>query len=123
MLNCAIILACLLQGVGDVKLKEGVRIVGIKPEMAVAITVIDSIYRMHGQELVITSAVEGKHSKISRHYLGYAIDTRTFYFDQDALPDVQRDIQNALGDDFYIEHEGNHFHIQFNPKQLTTIEG
>jgi len=119
MANCLIIIVCLLQGVNDVKLKDGVRIAGIRPEMTVAMMVVDAVYRKHDRELVVTSAVEGAHSKTSRHYLGMAIDCRTFFFDQSKIPQIMREIQNALGDDFYVEFEGDHFHIQFSPKALT----
>lgn len=119
MLNCAVIFACLFQGLDDMKIKKGVRLTGIQPEMVIAMTIADQVYRKHGQELVITSGIEGNHHRTSRHYLGYAIDTRTNYFNENEIPIVQRDLVDALGDDFYIQFEGNHFHIQFSPKTIT----
>jgi hypothetical protein len=118
MFTCAIIFSCLFQGY-EMKIKPGVRITGLRPEMVLAATIADSVYKKYGQELVITSAIEGKHSKTSRHYLGFAIDTRTHYFTENEIPNVQRDLVESLGDDFYIQYEGNHFHIQFSPKTIT----
>lgn len=114
---CAIIFACLFQGY-DMKIKEGVRITGLKPEIVLAATIVDSVYRKYGRELVITSGVEGSHSKTSRHYLGYAIDCRTRFFLENQIPQVHREIVAALGDDYYVEFEGNHFHVQFSPEVL-----
>ena len=115
-----LIIAFLMQGVNEVQIKPGVRLTGMKPEMSFVMPVIDSVYRKWGVEFVVTSGVEGKHSKTSRHYLGFAIDSRTRDFNPSDIPEVQKDLETALGDDFYVEFEGNHFHIQFSPKALTS---
>jgi len=101
-----------------VQIKPGVRITGMKAEMAMVMPVIDSVYRKWGVEFVVTSGVEGKHSKTSRHYLGLAIDARTRDFDPSDIPEVQKDLKNALGDDFIVIFEGNHFHFAFKPRAL-----
>ena len=102
------------------QIKEGVRLTGLKPEIVLAASVADSVYKQYGQELVITSGIEGSHSKTSRHYLGYAIDCRTHYFTENQIPKIQQDLVNALGSDYYVQYEGNHFHIQFSPQEITS---
>jgi len=101
------------------QIKPGVRLTGLSSEMVLAATIADSVYRNFGKELVITSAVEGKHSRTSRHYTGHALDLRTRDFSPDDIPKVQKMLEEFLGDDFYLEFEGNHFHVQFSPKTIT----
>jgi len=95
-------------------IKKGVRMLGLKPEILVALIVCDRIYTENGQTLVVTSAVDGKHSKKSKHYLGLAIDTRTRYFSLSTLVRVGKQIREALGSEYYVIIESNHIHIQFN---------
>lgn len=102
------------------RIKAGVRIHGLRPEMTVATQIIDGIYRSHDSELVITSALDGKHSAGSLHYTGAAIDARTRNLSH--LDDTRRQglvvaVRDALGDDFDVIDEGNHLHIEFQPKK------
>ena len=53
----------------------------MKPEAVIGIMVSDSIFAPAGKELVVTSGVEGRHSRGSAHYQGCAFDLRI------ALPD------------------------------------
>lgn len=100
------------------KIKTGVRLTGLQPQMVLAAIIVDGVYQRYGQELVITSGVEGSHSETSRHYAGLAIDCRTRYFDPDDIPTIKAALEEALGDDYLVLFEGNHFHIGFKPKVL-----
>lgn len=62
------------------KLKKGVKVIGIRPGLLVALMVADGIYLKKGKELVVTSINEGKHSATSFHYSGAGVDLRTRYF-------------------------------------------
>lgn len=101
------------------KIKEGVRLTGLQPIMVMAAIVINDVYQRNGQELVITSAVDGVHSKHSRHYLGYALDLRTRYFDKHHIPAIVDALREALGDDYYVKAESDHIHVSFKPLTLT----
>ena len=101
------------------KIKSGVRLTGLQPQMVLAAIIAEGVYRKYNVEFVITSGVEGNHSGTSRHYLGYAIDTRTRDFRHAHIPKVLRDLKEALGDDFFVIFEKNHFHISFKPKTIT----
>ena len=97
------------------KLKEGVRIVGVKPELLIGLMVAEQIFLEHGSELVVTSIIDGKHKQKSKHYSGNAADLRIWYLD-DAQKTVE-DLQKALGDDFVVILESDHIHMHYEPKE------
>lgn len=59
------------------KIKSGVSIRGIQPEMFIAYSIVADHFHQNGITCVITSATEGRHEKASLHYIGHAIDLRT----------------------------------------------
>ncbi len=63
------------------KIKDGVIMQGLQLEMRFILIEADKIWKELGEELVITSALDGTHSAGSLHYYGYALDFRTRYFD------------------------------------------
>ncbi len=98
------------------KIKKGVRVGGLQPEMLLAIAIIEPISLSFSQELVITSAIDGIHSKTSRHPLGYAIDIRTR--DMTDSERAAKAMQESLGDEYFVLHESTHIHVQFNSTQI-----
>ena len=98
------------------KIKPGVRIFGIRPELVLAFHIADKIFEKYGIELVITSVIDGKHSKGSLHYIGAAGDMRTRDASEAVSRSITRDLKEALGDDFDVIFEGNHIHMEFQPK-------
>lgn len=97
------------------KLKPGVRLLGLRPEMTVALLAAHTVYG--DRELVITSVVDSKHSRGSLHYKGLAIDLRTRNLDNRAEAQLIRDaLAEALGDEFDVVLERNHLHIEYDPK-------
>lgn len=97
------------------KLKSGVRVGHVKPPIVLCFYIIEPVLELYGQELVVTSICDGKHSKNSKHYLGYACDIRTWQLTENGtIQEAAKDIQNALGEEYYIAVESDHIHIQFN---------
>ena len=106
------------------RLKPGVRLLGIKPETWAIVLAAEPIWRDHGvPTLWITSAVDGVHMRASEHYAGLALDLRTH--ELRALGKevwrVAQQLQEALGEDFDVIHESvalpnEHIHAQYNPK-------
>ncbi len=97
------------------KIKEGVSLLGFHPEMLVALMIADKILDRYGAKTVITSGVEGTHSKkTSKHYVGYGLDLRSRDVAEDERQDCADEISAALGDEFYCAFEINHFHISYN---------
>jgi len=99
-----------------IRLKEGVKAAGLRPEAMLAIIVALSVYQEFGYELVITSLVDGKHSRGSLHYSGAGIDTRTRHMVDAHKKQVADEIQVRLGPDFDVVLEKDHIHIEFQPK-------
>jgi len=99
------------------RLKKGVRVGGVSPEISVAIMVVDSIYGTFSRELVITSMCEDTHSERSAHYRGDAFDCRTYYFNDDQKEQLVTNVERALGTDFIVILEEDHLHVQFSPKK------
>ena len=100
-------------------LKPGVRLLGIRPELVVAIIVARDIWSKHNAPFVITSCVDGTHTRASKHYTGCAVDLRTHGLTNPA--GAVRDLQTALGLDFDVIHEGpgtpqEHIHLEWDPK-------
>ncbi len=77
-----------------------------------------------GYELIITSCTYGQHSRTSRHYLGTAIDIRTWTTPSSGvqLEDSRRmalvtALKNFLGRDWFVLDEGTHIHIDWRPQR------
>lgn len=96
------------------RIKPGVQLSGLKPEMILALLIVEPILVSFGQDLVVTSATDSKHSKNSRHYIGYGADLRSRDIPEPARDEAAREMSAALGSEFYVAFEINHFHIQFN---------
>ena len=97
------------------KIKDNsVKLAGLRPEVVVAMVIADQVYAKHDKAFVITSVTDGKHSDTSLHYTGNAFDCRIYDdIDNEALRD---EIKGKLNVDFDVVLEGNHIHIEFQPK-------
>lgn len=96
-------------------IKQGVRVLGLRPEIVLALLVAESTFLLHGSDLVVTSAIEGTHSRASIHYTGGAVDLRR-PLDPATAQAVARDLKADLGDDFDVVLEVDHIHVEFQPK-------
>lgn len=96
-------------------IKSGVRTLGIRPEIVLALAEVRESYASHGQlkDFVITSVVEGAHKRASLHYTGAAADLRRPVLRAD---EIVADAKGRLGDDFDIVLEGDHLHLEWQPK-------
>jgi hypothetical protein len=100
-------------------IKKGVNPAGIRPELLVALIVANGVWAKHGEELVVTSLNDSKHSKTSLHYAGQGADLRTRYFSNEEAEEVAQDLRDALGNspDYDIIVESNHIHMEWQPKR------
>ena len=94
-------------------IKAGVRITGIQPEIVLAISIADSIYRSYREVLAVTSLLDGKHMRASLHYVGAAVDVGIPVTDVSA---VVLALRAALGENYDVVLETDHIHIEFQPK-------
>jgi hypothetical protein len=99
------------------RLKQGVSLKKIQPQVALAAIIINDIYEQYDIECVITSVCDGKHKPNSKHYEGLALDIRTNNIpDMNMKAQIEKDIKSALEDDFDVVFEGDHYHIEYDPE-------
>jgi hypothetical protein len=104
-----------------IELKTGVRILGLRPEMLLAVQVAESLWQAEGVTLVVTSAMDGVHSANSGHYRGCAVDFRTNTLAPGRVAAVVRALAAALGPDFFVLYEAEgtpnaHCHAEYRPQ-------
>ncbi len=98
------------------KLKPGVRLTGIRPEILFAVMAAERAYNRAGHELVVTSCVDGKHGRGSLHDQGCAVDLRTRDVPADVMQAIVAEIREALGADFDVVLEQDHLHVEYDPE-------
>jgi len=98
------------------RLKKDVRILGLRPELALALFICEQVYRDVDTELVITSVIDGKHALGSLHYTGSAVDLRIRNLPDGEAERVRDHIAERLGNDFDAVLERDHIHLEFQPK-------
>jgi hypothetical protein len=101
----------------SISLKEGARVQGLAPETVLAITVAGDIFNRFKKEMVITSGTDGQHSHRSLHYTGHAVDIRSRHLTQDQKSAIARLLKDALGDEYDVVVEPDHFHVEFDPRK------
>ena len=94
-------------------LKTGVDISRLRPEIRKKLEDMEIIYfTIENKEMVITSTYEGVHSPGSLHYANLAVDLRH----RRSGPETVNAIRKKLGDDYDVVKEGDHIHIEYDPK-------
>lgn len=102
------------------KIKSGVRILGICPEVLLAASIAESVYLKYSAEATITAGIDSKHSRASMHYAGRAIDLRINNVKQDQWSHLRQDLADSLGADFDVLLESDHIHVEYEPKEPYT---
>ena len=97
------------------KLKEGASLEGVSWRMWTAAIKAEPLWRKRGAELVITSGSDGKHGQNSLHYKGLALDFRIWNLGG-AESDVLPELKAALGPEYDVVLEGDHFHVEYDPE-------
>ena len=102
-----------------IQFKAGVDIKGIGQEITLGVIVLDAVFSAHGAKTFITACRDGKHMEKSKHYIGDALDIRlasrwvtTANIDLTVLNEAR----TALGEQFDLVLESDHFHLEFDPK-------
>ena len=99
------------------KIKSGVNLTGVTTEMQHANAKAALVWQAMGQELVITSGMDGKHMEGSKHYTGDACDYRTHYFTSDKDVALAASIlRHRLGDNYDVVIEKTHIHCEYDPQ-------
>lgn len=101
------------------RFKKGVKLQGIRPELVLAIQAANDIFVGEGIELVITSILDGEHSRNSLHYAGSAFDIRTRGIHGSTVARIVAALNGALTVDFDVVLHPNHLHIEYQPRYAT----
>lgn len=100
------------------KLKDGVKLDGVQWRMFLAAVKAEEVYNRFGHVLTITSGSDGQHMPHSLHYKGLALDLRTFNVPRVQIQKIEKELKLALGNDYDVVFEKDHFHIEYDPKEV-----
>lgn len=98
-----------------VRTKPGVILRGLDNRMVPAIRTAATVWLKHGQTLVITSGLDGRHRKGSRHYIGLALDLRSRDMGMGERGLIARELRQALGNGYRVLVERDHIHVEHDP--------
>lgn len=101
------------------RIKNGVRIRKLCPELLLLLLVAESLRRevYDNKGITITSVSEGKHSRGSLHYDGKAVDIRSRDMAEPAgFVELLKDALGGLGSDYDVVLEKDHIHCEYQPK-------
>lgn len=99
------------------RLKPGVALSGVQPEIAIAIMVVDALYQDVGLELTVTSITDFVEGRVhnSFHPQGRAFDCRIWGLPTKQLQeDMVKRIKDALGPEFDVVLKSDHIHIELD---------
>lgn len=94
---------------------DSILVQGIRPELVLALQIVNDVYKSFNKELVITSIYDGDHSDTSLHYTGCAVDLR-IYADLDNEK-LRTEIERVLNIDYDVILESNHIHLEYQPRR------
>lgn len=92
------------------------RVHGLTSPMALAAVIATFTMDRHGYPAMITAGLDGKHMVGSLHYVGCAIDMRISHIPYGEREAIRLELAADLGDDYDVVLEGDHWHIEFQPK-------
>ena len=98
-------------------LKHSVIPTGIQTETLLAYVIAQQIYAKYGYDCIITSIVDGTHSRQSLHYVGFAIDLRIRHMEEPHKEEIFKEIKKALTTDYDVVLHSTHIHIEYQPKR------
>jgi len=76
---------------------------------------VDSVLHTFNLHAVVTSGLDGSHGEKSLHFQGRALDFRVN--DWKSTVEILAQIRKELGPDYDVIFEGNHVHIEYDPKK------
>jgi hypothetical protein len=87
-----------------------------RPVMWAAHELVVEVFDSFGSGTMITSALDGTHSKGSLHYKGLATDYRIWNVPEARRSELRSQVAETLGDDFDVVLESTHLHVEYDPK-------
>lgn len=98
------------------KLKAGASLKDVSWRMFDAAIKVESVLAHFAVDMVITAGTDGQHMVGSLHYKGLALDIRTRDMKPEDKEPARAAIKAVLGAEFDVVLEGDHFHIEYDPK-------
>ena len=98
--------------------KDGAVITTMPPVVLDGIIEIAMIFARNGYPFVITEKDGGKHMDGSLHYTGFAIAFRSWVVHVAKRPALLAQLKRALGSDWDVIEEDDHFHAEYQPKKV-----
>lgn len=98
------------------KVKPHVILRGLDRKMRPVLAKAPAIWRKQGDNLVVTSGLDGRHRNNSLHYAGLALDLRSRNLAGKARIQVLNELREALGDEFQVLMESDHIHVEYHPQ-------
>lgn len=109
------------------RLKPGVSLRGVKPQVAIGLLIADGVLRKAGADLIVskiedpvcTSVTDGAHKTGSLHYRGLAFDLRTrdFPSSDGLILNVAETLRAALGHEWDVIVEADHIHCEWDARE------
>lgn len=97
----------------------GGRAVELEPSDQVVIAMKEADFlsnKLTRQEAVVTSVLDGVHSKNSLHYSGNAFDLRVWIYTPEQIAQLAGELKKSLGKNYDVVFEGDHIHVEYDPK-------
>lgn len=98
------------------ELKPGVALNLVTGRMAIGARLVECAYDQMGYTCVITSGNDGVHQDNSKHYVGDALDFRVSIVPQEQHAQLCALIKKKVGSQFDVVYEGDHVHVEWDPK-------
>ena len=97
------------------RFKTGVKAYGVQPPTTLAMHVMDELFvRETGDEMVVTSLMDGTHSPKSLHRFGLAFDFRTHDIPQGSLGVILAEFRSKMPG-WQVVIEPDHGHVEYDP--------
>ena len=105
----------------SLEIKPGVTLLGLVPQMVVALIVVEDCYDSVNAHCTITAGNDGSHSITSEHYAGRALDFRTRELESPVAAALAKLIKQSLGRDFVVLLEADHLHVHYKPQRPEAV--
>jgi len=96
-----------------IRIKPGVKVKGIQPEMLLATQIVASVYSMYNNADCVIVTVRAQNTPL--HQTGYAVDFDLSNLASGWHEKVCRDVQRALGDRYDVKIYQRHLHVEYDP--------
>ena len=97
---------------------------GLSRDITQIESTVDQVFQeVAGRDAIVTYTTNGEHGADSKHYTGEAIDLRTRDLSVANRQRAANLLRERLGDNYDVVDEGNHIHIEYDPKAASHVRG